>query len=63
VVDRPDDVNALAEALRLWSDEPQRAAARPALLERATHFDLSRNVALTLQVLLHFRDTAESTSG
>jgi UDP-glucose:(heptosyl)LPS alpha-1,3-glucosyltransferase len=63
VVDRPDNVNALAEALRLWSDEPQRTAARPALLERATQFDLSRNVALTLQVLLHFRDSAESTSG
>ena len=63
VVDRPDDVNALRDALHFWSDEAQRLTARPALLERATQFDLSRNVALTLKVLLHSRESAESTFG
>lgn len=52
IVDRADDVDALAEALRFWSDQSRRLAARPALLERATLFDLSRNVAHTLDVLL-----------
>ncbi len=53
VVERPDDVNALANALRFWSDPARRQNARPALLERATHFDISRNVAHTLDLLLH----------
>jgi UDP-glucose:(heptosyl)LPS alpha-1,3-glucosyltransferase len=52
VVDRPDDVKALTDALHFWSDESRRLTARPALLERATQFDLSRNVAHTLDVLL-----------
>jgi UDP-glucose:(heptosyl)LPS alpha-1,3-glucosyltransferase len=63
VVDRPDDVKALSDALHFWSDESRRLTARPALLERATQFDLSRNVAHTMEVLLHSRESAESTSG
>ena len=63
VIDRPDDVNALRDALHFWSDESRRLTARPGLLERATQFDLSRNVAHTLEVFLHSRETAESTSG
>ena len=63
VIDRPDDVNALSDALHFWSDESRRLTARPGLLERATQFDLSRNVAHTLEVFLHSRETAESTSG
>jgi UDP-glucose:(heptosyl)LPS alpha-1,3-glucosyltransferase len=63
VVDCPNDVKALSDALHFWSDESRRLTARPALLERATQFDLSRNVAHTLEVLLHFRESAESTSG
>jgi UDP-glucose:(heptosyl)LPS alpha-1,3-glucosyltransferase len=55
IVDRPDDVNALSDALHFWSDESRRLTARPALLERATQFDLSRNVAHTLEVLLRWR--------
>ena len=63
VVDRPDDVKALSDALHFRRDESLRLTARPALLERATQFDLSRNVAHTMEVLLHSRDSAESTSG
>ena len=63
IVERADDVEGLSQALHFWSDKSRRLTARPALLERATHFDLSRNVAHTLEVLLHSRDRAESTSG
>ena len=63
IVDRADDVEGLSDALHFWSDESRRLAARPALLERATQFDLSRNVAHTMEVLLYSRDNAESTSG
>ncbi|PYK66298.1 MAG: hypothetical protein DME45_12840 [Verrucomicrobia bacterium] len=63
IVERADDIDGLSQALHFWSDESRRLAARPALLERATQFDLSRNVAHTLEVLLHSRDSAESTSG
>ena len=55
IVDRPDDVNVLSDALHFWSDESRRLTARPALLERATQFDLSCNVAHTLDVLLRWR--------
>jgi UDP-glucose:(heptosyl)LPS alpha-1,3-glucosyltransferase len=63
IVERADDIDGLSQALHFWSDESRRSSARPALLERATQFDLSRNVAHTLEVLLHSRDSAESTSG
>lgn len=52
IVKRPDDIGGLSRALNFWSRESRRSAARPALLERATQFDLSRNVAHTLEILL-----------
>src|SRR5437763_16213746 len=52
IVERPDDIDGLSQALHFWSDQSRRLTARPALLERATQFDLSRNVAHTLDVLL-----------
>ncbi len=63
VVDRPDDVVALAEALRYWSGAEQRREARFPILERATQFDLSRNLEQTLALLIQADATAESTSG
>lgn len=51
VVDEADDVNALAKALRFWSDEKRRRDALPALLERASQFDIARNVAEMLELL------------
>jgi UDP-glucose:(heptosyl)LPS alpha-1,3-glucosyltransferase len=63
IVERADDIDGLSQALHFWSDESRRLAARPALLERATQFDLSRNVAHTLEVLLYSGANAESTSG
>jgi UDP-glucose:(heptosyl)LPS alpha-1,3-glucosyltransferase len=52
IVERPDDIEGLSRALDFWSDQSRRMTARPALLERATQFDLSRNVDHTLHVLL-----------
>jgi len=52
VVDPPNNVAALRDAVRSWSDELRRAAARPANIERASRFDISDNVEATMQVLV-----------
>jgi UDP-glucose:(heptosyl)LPS alpha-1,3-glucosyltransferase len=52
IVERPDDIAALTEALRFWSDPERRTNARANLLERATQFDISRSVAQMLELLL-----------
>jgi UDP-glucose:(heptosyl)LPS alpha-1,3-glucosyltransferase len=61
IVDRSNDIVALREALEAWSDDARRSAARPAIIERASQFDISRNVAQTLEVLLQVADSAAST--
>lgn len=55
-------VPALANAIRFWSNAARRQQARPAILELAAEFDISRNVARTLEILLQAA-SAESTSG
>lgn len=62
VVDRADDVSALADALRYWSDGERRANAQQTILERATQFDISRNVTQTLDLIVQVA-LAEATSG
>jgi UDP-glucose:(heptosyl)LPS alpha-1,3-glucosyltransferase len=52
IVERADDIEALANALRFWSDPARRLSARPGILERATQFDISRNVVQMLELLL-----------
>ncbi len=52
IVERADDVDALANALRFWSDPARRLHARGSVLERAAQFDISRNVAQMLELLL-----------
>jgi UDP-glucose:(heptosyl)LPS alpha-1,3-glucosyltransferase len=59
IVERADDIDGLSQALRFWSDKSRRLNARPALLERATQFDLSRNVDHTLHVLLRSADSTD----
>jgi UDP-glucose:(heptosyl)LPS alpha-1,3-glucosyltransferase len=54
IIERPNDISALTEALRFWSDPARRANARSNLLERATQFDISRSVAQMLELLLGF---------
>ncbi len=58
IVEQPDDIAALAHALQSWSDRARRQQARPALLERATQFDISRNVAQMLDLMLGSNKTA-----
>lgn len=51
VIDDPRKVDALSEALRLWSDPARRAQARLDNLALAGQFDISANVAQTLEIL------------
>jgi len=63
IVDRADNIVALAAALRFWSDESRRKKAQLILLEHATQFDLSRHIAQTLEIVLSYPAAAASTSG
>ena len=52
IIDEPDDFSATRDALHFWSDPERRNAARPQLQKRAEEFDISINVARTLEILL-----------
>jgi hypothetical protein len=45
-------VMALRDAIRFWSDASRRSAARSGIIERASQFDISKNVEATLKILL-----------
>jgi UDP-glucose:(heptosyl)LPS alpha-1,3-glucosyltransferase len=51
VVEDPRDVAAIGAALQFWSDPARRIGARPDIHALAGQFDISRNVAETLQIL------------
>jgi UDP-glucose:(heptosyl)LPS alpha-1,3-glucosyltransferase len=51
VVDNPANLVGLRDAIRFWSDPARREAARSANIERASQFDISKNVAQTLEIL------------
>jgi UDP-glucose:(heptosyl)LPS alpha-1,3-glucosyltransferase len=51
IVDRAGDLMGLRDAIRFWSDPSRRAAACPGNIERASQFDISRNVEQTLEIL------------
>jgi UDP-glucose:(heptosyl)LPS alpha-1,3-glucosyltransferase len=61
IVDLAGDIEALRDALDLWSDPTRRSAARSAILKRASQFDISKNVAQTLAILLQVAAKAAST--
>lgn len=64
IVDFPDDLADLRNALEAWSDLTRRAAARPSILKRAAQFDISRNIEQTVVILVQAAAaSAESTSG
>jgi len=52
IVDHAGNLVGLRDAIRLWSDPSHRAAARSGNIERASQFDISRNVEQTLKVLM-----------
>ena len=62
IVERAWDMASLGDALRFWSDPERRFAARPIILERASHFDIARNVERTLAIL-HQTARAAAASG
>jgi UDP-glucose:(heptosyl)LPS alpha-1,3-glucosyltransferase len=51
ILDDARDIDALDAALRFWSDPARRAQARIDNLTLAAQFDISANVAQTLQIL------------
>jgi UDP-glucose:(heptosyl)LPS alpha-1,3-glucosyltransferase len=61
VVDSPTNVAALREAIRFWSDSARRASARPVILERASQFDISKNVEETLAILIQAASAASAS--
>jgi UDP-glucose:(heptosyl)LPS alpha-1,3-glucosyltransferase len=60
IIDPPSSVTALRDAIRFWSNESRRLAARSTNGEGASQFDISTNVEATLRVLLQ---SASSSSG
>ena len=63
IVDRADNLTDLVRALEDWSDPTRRAAARPSIRQRASQYDISRNVERTLEILVQVATRAASTSG
>jgi UDP-glucose:(heptosyl)LPS alpha-1,3-glucosyltransferase len=58
ILDDPRETDAIAAALLFWSDQARREEARPGIRDLANRFDISTNVARTLEILTSF--SAES---
>jgi len=54
VLDDPRSIDAIYEALLFWSGHARREQARVGIVELAGRFDISANVARTLQILTSF---------
>jgi UDP-glucose:(heptosyl)LPS alpha-1,3-glucosyltransferase len=54
IVDHAANLIGLRDAIQFWSDFSRREAARQANIERASQFDISKNVARTLEILTRF---------
>jgi UDP-glucose:(heptosyl)LPS alpha-1,3-glucosyltransferase len=52
VINNPADLIALRDAILFWSDASRRLGAQLPNKQRAAQFDISRNVAQTLEVLM-----------
>ncbi len=63
IVDFSNDLVGLRDAIQLWSDAACRAAVRPTNIQCAAQFDISGNVARTLEILTQVATSAASTSG
>lgn len=51
IVDNAGNLMGLRDAIRFWSDASRRAAVRRLNIERASQFDISRNVEQTMAIL------------
>jgi UDP-glucose:(heptosyl)LPS alpha-1,3-glucosyltransferase len=63
LVDSANDLIGLRDAIQFWSEPDRRAAARPTSHRHAAQFDISRNIARTLEILLQAAANAAFTSG
>jgi len=61
IVDLANDLLRLRDAIRFWSDDTRRSIARSTNAERASNFDISRNVEETLAILFQSAARAAST--
>ena len=60
VVDQPDDLDDLRNAIKAWDDTTRRDADRQSILKRASQFDISSNAARTLEIVLQSAAKASS---
>jgi UDP-glucose:(heptosyl)LPS alpha-1,3-glucosyltransferase len=51
IVDNAANLDGLRDAIQFWSDSSHRNEARSANMNRASQFDISKNVAHTLEIL------------
>jgi UDP-glucose:(heptosyl)LPS alpha-1,3-glucosyltransferase len=63
IVDFANNVAGLRDAIQFWSEAARRAAVRSTNMQRAAQFDISVNVARTLEILVQAAASAVSTSG
>jgi UDP-glucose:(heptosyl)LPS alpha-1,3-glucosyltransferase len=62
-IDFANNVAGLRDAIQFWSELPRRVAVRSTNPQRAAQFDMSVNVARTLEILVQAAASAVSTSG
>ena len=55
VIDQPNDIPALADAIKTWSDPVRRAAAKPRLETLSTRYTIAENVRQTLAAIQALR--------
>jgi UDP-glucose:(heptosyl)LPS alpha-1,3-glucosyltransferase len=61
IIEDPRDIDAIADALHFWSDPGRRVQAHVENLALAARYDISANVARTLQILTQGAANAAST--
>ncbi|MGZ5503730.1 MAG: glycosyltransferase family 4 protein [Chthoniobacterales bacterium] len=60
IIPDASDIVSLRDALHFWEDADRRAQARPLIQERAAKFDISVNVARTLEILYQAASAAST---
>jgi UDP-glucose:(heptosyl)LPS alpha-1,3-glucosyltransferase len=63
IVDLPNNVAALRDAIGFWSDAARRTSARSTIIERASRFDISNNVTATLKIVVQSPASSSSSRG
>ena len=63
IVDRPNNVTALRDAIRFWSDAARRVSERSTIIERASQFDISKNAEQTVKIVVQSAASSSSSRG